>query len=386
MYRCGDGANIGRVQYRSGQEKGLASLQGLGTAEAVVSCRLKLVHMDILCSSVASCKACLRLCVGGAGAFAVQELELLKSAPSPRHLTLVWARRQTQGRGRGGRVWQSPEGNVFFSMILRPQADWGDLNQLPLVTSVAIHAAIRPHVPSSRALTIKWPNDLLIDAAKVSGTLIESPRLIRSTDINRWSAEALVVGIGVNVAHHPTEGLIYPATSLRQAGSAVERDQVIRDLAQALIEALELWRRRGFAPIRAAYLESAHGLGESITVRTSLDLDESISGVFEGIDEDGACCCAWLTGPSNVCSPVTFSSVHRLPIRATQRRHHDNPCWTMARPERRRTRNPFDRAGRPFHRSLPDQSGVARPQCMVRRARNDRRHADRIHGAVEESI
>ena len=215
-------------------------------------------------------------------------LELLKSAPSPRHLTLVWARRQTQGRGRGGRMWQSPEGNVFFSMILRPQADWGDLNQLPLVTSVAIHAAIRPHVPSSRALTIKWPNDLLIDGAKVSGTLIESHRLIRSTDINRWSAEALVVGIGVNVAHHPTEGLIYPATSLRQAGSAVERDQVIRDLAQALIEALELWRRRGFAPIRAAYLESAHGLGESITVRTSLDLDESISGVFEGIEEDGA--------------------------------------------------------------------------------------------------
>lgn len=215
-------------------------------------------------------------------------LELLKSGAAPRHLTVVWARRQTQGRGRGGRVWQSAEGNVFFSMILRPQADWGDLNQLPLVTSVAIHAAIRPHLPPSRALTIKWPNDLLIDGAKVSGTLIESHRLIRSTDVNRWSAEALVVGIGVNVAHHPTEGLIYPATSLRHAGSAVERDQVIRNLAQALVDALELWRKQGFAPIRAAYLESAHGLGEIITVRTSLDLNESISGVFEGIDEDGA--------------------------------------------------------------------------------------------------
>jgi BirA family biotin operon repressor/biotin-[acetyl-CoA-carboxylase] ligase len=215
-------------------------------------------------------------------------LELLKSGAAPRHLTVVWARRQTQGRGRGGRVWQSPEGNVFFSMILRPQADWGDLNQLPLVTSVAIHAAIRPHVPPSRALTIKWPNDLLIDGAKVSGTLIESHRLIRSTDVNRWSAEALVVGIGVNVAHHPTEGLIYPATSLREAGSAVERDEVIRDLAQALFDTLELWHRSGFAPIRAGYLKSAHGLGETITVRTSLDLNESISGVFEGIDEDGA--------------------------------------------------------------------------------------------------
>jgi BirA family biotin operon repressor/biotin-[acetyl-CoA-carboxylase] ligase len=215
-------------------------------------------------------------------------LELLKGGAAPHHLTLVWARQQTKGRGRGGRAWQSPEGNVFFSMILRPQPDWGDLSQLPLVTAVATHAAIRPYVPTARSLTLKWPNDVLIDGAKVSGTLIESHRLIRSTELGRWSAEALVVGIGVNVAHYPTEGLIYPATSLRQTGSAVERDQVISDLARALIEALELWRQHGFAPIRGAYLESAHGLGERITVRTSLDLDESISGVFEGINEDGA--------------------------------------------------------------------------------------------------
>jgi len=214
-------------------------------------------------------------------------LELVKSGAAP-HLTLVWARRQTKGRGRGGRVWQSPEGNVFFSMVLRPQADWGDLNQLPLVTAVATHAALRPHVPASRALTLKWPNDVLIDGAKVSGTLIESHRLTRRTDADRWSAQALVVGIGVNIAHYPTEGLIYPATSLHAAGSAVERDQVICDLAQALMDTLELWRDRGFAAIRTAYLDRAHGLGQSITVRTSLNLEESLSGVFEGLAEDGA--------------------------------------------------------------------------------------------------
>jgi len=184
-------------------------------------------------------------------------LELLRSGAAPPHLTLVWARRQTNGRGRGGRIWQSPEGNVFFSMILRPQPDWGDLNQLPLVTSVATHAAIRAHVPPSRVVTIKWPNDVLVDGAKVSGTLIESHLLTRSTEVRRWSAEALVIGIGVNVANAPTQGLLYPATSL-------------------------------FESIRAAYLESAHGMGERITVRTSLDQKESASGTFEGIDEDGA--------------------------------------------------------------------------------------------------
>ena len=94
------------------------------------------------------------------------------------------------------------------------------------------------------------------DGAKVSGTLIESHRLIRSTDVDRWSAEALVVGIGVNVAHYPTEGLIYPATSLRQQDRRSSAIQVIRDLASALIEALEIWRQRGFAPIRVAYLKN----------------------------------------------------------------------------------------------------------------------------------
>lgn len=215
-------------------------------------------------------------------------LELLRSGRAPDHLTLVWARRQTQGRGRGGRAWQSPEGNVFCSMILRPQADWGDLGQLPLVASLVAHSVIRRHVPPSRAVTIKWPNDVLIDGAKVSGILIESHRVIRGTDTAKWSAEALVVGIGVNVAYFPSEGLPYPATGLRHAGSTVERDQVIRDLAQALMETLELWRRHGFAAIRAAYLASVHGLGERITVRTSPDRAESVSGVFEGIGEDGA--------------------------------------------------------------------------------------------------
>lgn len=213
-------------------------------------------------------------------------LELLKTGAAKPHLTLVWARRQTRGRGRGGRVWQSPEGNVFFSMILRPQPGWADLNQLPLVVCVATHAAIRPHVPASMTVTVKWPNDVLIDGAKVSGTLIESHRLTRTAH-DRWSAEALVVGIGVNVAHFPTEGLLYPATSLRQAGSQVGRDQVIQDLARALIEALETWHRHGFAPIRTAYLENAHGLGQRVTVRTSLDGEESIGGVFEDIAEDG---------------------------------------------------------------------------------------------------
>jgi len=214
-------------------------------------------------------------------------LELARSGAAP-HLTLVWARRQSKGRGRGGRAWQSAEGNVFFSMVLRPQPHWGDLNQIPILTAVATFAAIRPLVPKSREVTLKWPNDLLIDGAKVSGTLIESLAASRRTDVNSWSAAALVVGIGVNVAHHPSEGLMYPATSLQIAGSAADRDQIICALAETLIATLALWCDAGFMPIRTAYLEHAQGLGQRITIRVSPETQEPVSGVFEDIGEDGA--------------------------------------------------------------------------------------------------
>jgi BirA family biotin operon repressor/biotin-[acetyl-CoA-carboxylase] ligase len=207
------------------------------------------------------------------------------SAGAP-HLTLVWAKRQTKGRGRGGRVWRSGEGNVFYSLLLRPEPDWGDFNHLPYVTALAVHAALRPLTPAERSVTLKWPNDVLIDGAKVSGTLIEADN-IRRVD-GKLTADAVIVGIGVNVIDHPTDGLIYPATNLRHVGSASERQHVIAALSASLIAAIDLWRAQGFAVIRDAYMARAYGLHKRITVRVSTSLQDAETGEFTGVDDDGA--------------------------------------------------------------------------------------------------
>ena len=74
----------------------------------------------------------------------------------------------------------STDGNVFWSLLLRPQPDWPDVSELAYVAGLAVYDAVRPHLDPSKALALKWPNDVLIGGAKVAGTLIEAKGLRRS--------------------------------------------------------------------------------------------------------------------------------------------------------------------------------------------------------------
>lgn len=191
-----------------------------------------------------------------------------------------WVRtdRQTAGRGRRGRVWSDGLGNLMTSVLVRAE---GPVQQLSFVAAVALREAImtatnggcqglNPCPPE--ALKLKWPNDLLLHGKKVSGILLER------------SGAALVIGIGVNLASYP-EAVERPATSLGAAGIALGPAQ----LHEALVTAFGNWRGRwaseGFAPVRAAWLQHAAGLGERIAVRLG---DEALAGRFEGLDADGA--------------------------------------------------------------------------------------------------
>jgi BirA family biotin operon repressor/biotin-[acetyl-CoA-carboxylase] ligase len=202
------------------------------------------------------------------------------------HLTLVWAEQQEAGRGRHRRPWRSPAGNLYWSLLLRPGRDWPDIGQLAIVTALAVHAAVRPHVAARLPVTLKWPNDTLIDGRKVSGVLIEAGG-VRTGEAGRPTADWIVVGVGVNVAHHPTEGVRYPTTSLAAEGSAVDRDRLLGDLTRAFLAQLDRWLGGGFEPLRQAYLERIHGIGERIAVRLSGAGDGAISGVHDGVDEQG---------------------------------------------------------------------------------------------------
>jgi len=202
------------------------------------------------------------------------------------HLTLVWAEVQEAGRGRQQRRWMSPAGNVYWSLLLRPRPEWPDIAQLAHVTALAVHAAVRPHVPAHLPVTLKWPNDTLIDGRKVAGVLIEAGG-VRIGAAGRATAEWIVVGVGVNVAHHPEGEVVYPTTSLAAEGSAADRDHLLADLTSAFVALLARWSAGGFGPLRDEYLERAHGVGQPISVKLSPDGERAVVGTHAGIDEQG---------------------------------------------------------------------------------------------------
>jgi BirA family biotin operon repressor/biotin-[acetyl-CoA-carboxylase] ligase len=191
--------------------------------------------------------------------------------------TLIWAREQTSGRGRRGRRWASPGGNLYFSLLLRPQARPAEAAQVGFVAAVALAETLVGCLPSERRISCKWPNDLLVDGAKIAGILLEAEAL---------GAEpaALVLGMGVNLASHP-EGLAYPATSIAAAGGRIAGEALLEALALRLEHWYALWRGAGFAPVRGRWIDFAAGLGGPVEVR--LD-GATLKGRFAALDPSGA--------------------------------------------------------------------------------------------------
>jgi BirA family biotin operon repressor/biotin-[acetyl-CoA-carboxylase] ligase len=185
----------------------------------------------------------------------------------------LWLRaeRQTIGRGRQGRVWDSPAGgNLYASTLVRLRSSDPEAATLALVAAVALEEAVATYGPNP---TLKWPNDLLIEGAKVSGILLER------------AGDAVVIGMGVNLAHHP-EGLDRPVTSLAAHGAAPAPADFIETLAEGFARWLGVWRGQGLAPVRARWLERAHPTGTPLTAR--LPDGSAVDGLFDGLDGDGA--------------------------------------------------------------------------------------------------
>jgi BirA family biotin operon repressor/biotin-[acetyl-CoA-carboxylase] ligase len=182
----------------------------------------------------------------------------------------LWLRaeRQTGGKGRQGRAWISPPGNLYASTLVRLRPGQPPAPTLALAAAVALHEVASAHAPGA-AILIKWPNDLLCGGGKLAGILLERV------------GEAVVVGFGVNLAHRP-EGLERPTASLAAiTGAAPDPALFLEDLAAAFARWLGRWRGEGLAPVRAAWLAAAHPPG------TALSTPEG-EGLFEGLDEAGA--------------------------------------------------------------------------------------------------
>ena len=188
------------------------------------------------------------------------------------HGTAVHADEQVAGRGRFGKTWHSPPGNLYLSVVLRldiPPARGGELS---FVTALAVADAVDALLPKHTRATLKWPNDVLVNGGKIAGILVEQIEGAR------------VVGIGVNILEAPHNAPYKTATVVGSGGLATV-DGALEILLERLEARLDVWIEEGFWPVREAWLARAHPIGTPLRANVG---DRVEAGTFAGLDEDGA--------------------------------------------------------------------------------------------------
>jgi BirA family biotin operon repressor/biotin-[acetyl-CoA-carboxylase] ligase len=183
---------------------------------------------------------------------------------------------QTAGRGRRGRAWLSQPGNVFMTYLGATDRPLADIALLGFAAAVAVADVVDQQ--AGRAVTaLKWPNDVLIDGAKLCGILLESGAL----EAGRWW---FALGIGVNVVSAP-EGLDTPIASLRAQAIAADAGAVRAAIRRATAQAAHALIIDGFSSIRARWLARAYGLGRPVRAQLGA---ETIAGLALDLAPDGA--------------------------------------------------------------------------------------------------
>jgi BirA family biotin operon repressor/biotin-[acetyl-CoA-carboxylase] ligase len=218
------------------------------------------------------------------------------------HPLWVTAVTQSRGRGRHGREWISPRGNLYASLGLVEPAPVDRAPELAFVTALAVRDAVVAEAPVLAAqLKFKWPNDLLLADEKCAGILIEGE--VRRDRESKTTGLKVVVGIGVNCVSHPPmapqvpdEGLLspltfggtvtYPATDLRAHGANVTAERLFTRLSATMCQRIAQWDRgAGLPAILTDWLHHARGIGEQISVRDGIGREKV--GRFTGLDESG---------------------------------------------------------------------------------------------------
>lgn len=197
--------------------------------------------------------------------------------------SVITAKEQAAGRGRGSRVWESPLGNLYATLVLkpdRPEMEWG---QLCFVLSLAIAEALKSILSNKSQVQVKWPNDVLVNAKKISGILLEAHQTPSGQKV-------MLVGFGVNCRTHP-EGALFPATDLILEG-AKQQDATPESVLALILQQFEPlyqnWLALGLKNIRPEWLNLAKNLDETISIRVSEFLPDGgkITGTFIGVDEE----------------------------------------------------------------------------------------------------
>ncbi len=220
------------------------------------------------------------VCLGETGSTNAEAFRM--AAEGEAHGTVVFAESQLNGKGRLGRRWESPPGaNIYCSVILRPDIMPHEAPQLTFVSAVAVARAIR--ISTSLAPSIKWPNDIMLQGRKVAGLLNEM-----SAETDRINFVILGIGVNVNMTgeQFPPD-IRYPATSLfLEHGDRLSRNDFAAVMLKELDQLYCGFVADGFAPARMEWQSLCNANGRAVTVSDSGR--EVVSGMFAGIDDDGA--------------------------------------------------------------------------------------------------
>lgn len=210
------------------------------------------------------------------------------------HGTVIWADRQTAGKGRHGNQWLSPKGNLYCSIVLKPRKASICAGELAFVAGLAVADVAQKFCNDETIIQLKWPNDIMIEDQKAGGILIEM-EMTKDRQID-W----VVVGLGLNIQTAPTD-----KTCLSDhTGDVLVIREILIMLTEYLDQYYQLWIERGFDSIRKLWINHAYRLGETITVRLP---KISFDGIFRGLNEQGALVVGLSDGAERL---VTSGEVH----------------------------------------------------------------------------
>lgn len=206
--------------------------------------------------------------------------------------TVVMATQQSQGRGRHKRIWLSPQGGLYLSVILQPK-DPRRSTDLPILAGAAVAQAVKEFLPKSLDVTVKWPNDCLVGWKKIAGVLCEA--------VQEEKLGMVVVGIGVNVNLSEEQLAQFQETPFGATSFKIVNggDSDVEAVAQMVLKKLfalyELYHREGFEAVKYIWEKNCHFIGKKIEIRETgwqatspKDKVASVVGTFQGLDEGGA--------------------------------------------------------------------------------------------------
>ena len=189
--------------------------------------------------------------------FSVQEFEQISStqdlikerlknmlAPAPEGL-VICARHQTNGRGRHGRAWINSDGNLYFSLLLKPKCEVQYIGCISTLIGLAIVESCNDFIKNGSQMVLKWPNDILIDKKKCCGILIESD------GVHHNLIENMIIGVGLNISSSPSDDF----TCLQHYTDVqLNRQIILNEILKSIYHYYTQFLQNGFLDIKKEYL------------------------------------------------------------------------------------------------------------------------------------